>query len=85
MPVVTTGGAVVCGSRGEVANDPTLGDSWLAMSSINFFRETELSLPRDFTPFSDFARQREFVWSEIALKAPDQLVRLGSLTFMSRH
>lgn len=71
-----SGGAVVCGSRGEVSNDPALGDNWLDISSISdSTRAAEFGLPRDATATSDLARQREFIWSEIALKAPDQLVR----------
>lgn len=70
-----SGGTVVCGSRGEVANDPELGDNWLDMSSIDDSdRAQQLGLPRDSTSRVDLARQREFVWSQVALTATDQLV-----------
>jgi hypothetical protein len=73
--MVVTAGAVVCGSRGEIANDPALGDSWLDIASIaDDVRARELNLPRDSTPIEDFVRQREFVWSQITLTASDQLV-----------
>jgi hypothetical protein len=76
-PVVVTTGAVVCGSRGEIANDPALGDSWLDIASMGSdSRAREYKLPRDLTFISDFVRQRELVWSQIALTAPDQLVSL---------
>jgi hypothetical protein len=81
-PVVVTTGAVVCGSRGEIANDPALGDSWLDIASIgDDGRAREFKLPRDFTFISEFVRQRELVWSQIALTAPDQLVCLASYIF----
>jgi hypothetical protein len=91
--MMVTTGAVVCGSRGEIANDPALGDSWLDIASIgDDVRARELNLPRDSTPVVDFVRQREFVWSQIALTAPDQLVSLAcfcgafsSLTIVLHH
>ena len=52
-------GVVVCGSPGEVANDPTLGG------------EFHIALGHDIA--WDIGRQREFVWTMTALTAPDQL------------
>ena len=46
-------GVVVCGSEGEVANDPQLGDKWLDMTSIDTNRAVNLGLPKDTTSVSD--------------------------------
>jgi cullin-associated NEDD8-dissociated protein 1 len=64
---------MVCGSPGELSNDPSLGDHWLDLASIEFQRSDRLGLPIDTTPGYVFARQREFIWSDIVLNAPDQL------------
>lgn len=66
-------GVVVCGSPGEVANDPSLGDFWLDVSSISGFRSSKIGLPRDTTQSKSYARQREFIWSEVVLTADDQI------------
>lgn len=66
-------GGMVCGSPGEVANDPSTGVNWLDISSITNARARVLGVPRDSTPNYQLARQREFVWSEIALTSNDQL------------
>ena len=66
-------GAIVCGSPGEISNDLTSGDSWLDVSSISSDQSIALGLPADTTNNELFGRQREFIWSEISLKANDQL------------
>jgi hypothetical protein len=52
---------VVCGSPGEVANDPIYGDHWF-----------NVSIHID-DPHRELDRQRETVWSTLAVTAPDQL------------
>ena len=52
-------GIMVCGSLGEVANDPSLGQVF------------EVTTGRDTK--SDLWRQREYSWIQIGLSAPDQL------------
>ena len=66
-------GAIVCGSVGEVANDITLGDNWIDVSSINVHRSEELDVPIDTTSIESFSRQREFIWSKISIHSKDQL------------
>jgi hypothetical protein len=58
-------GVVVCGSRGEVGNSPNL-----PASKTNMFRLFESA---SSVYFNGFGRQKENVWSMIALDAPDQL------------
>ena len=73
--VDTSGGAavVVCGSPGEVGSDFSAGDHWLDVASLNRRQAEEQGLPEDTTSFPFFARQREFVWSDVVLRADDQL------------
>jgi uncharacterized protein (DUF1800 family)/uncharacterized protein (DUF1501 family) len=66
-------GAIICGSPGEISNDLTLGDTWLDVSSINVDRTKVVRLPKDTTSAELFGRQREFIWTEAAMKAKDQL------------
>ena len=66
-------GTIVCGSPGEISNDPTTGDNWLELSSIDSDRSSALGLPVDTTNSESIGRQREFIWSETSLKANDQL------------
>lgn len=66
-------GVLLCGSPDEVANDPTLGDSRLDVSSLDENLAVALGLEEDTTNRNTFARQREFVWYQIALTAQDQL------------
>lgn len=53
------GGILVCGSPGETANDPSLGQVFEVIHG----RDT------DGRPW----RQREYTWLHVALTAPDQL------------
>jgi len=55
---------VVCGSVGEVANEPVKGDGF--QYPFTFFQD-------DFDVASDMYLQRHTVWGYTALKAPDQL------------
>lgn len=66
-------GVVVCGSPGEVANDPSLSVSWLEPRSIPSRLVEEFGLPRDISLSAELERQREFVWNEIALTSKDQV------------
>ena len=45
FPESEVDGAVVCGSAGEVANDPSLGDSWLDVTAIDNSRHRALGVP----------------------------------------
>ena len=65
-------GAVVCGSRGEVANDPLLGDSWLDVAANKNKRRGAAGLPGD-KEASNMSLQREFIWSQVVMTAKDQL------------
>jgi len=56
-------GMIVCGSPGEVANKPQLGSEFEVLTFSS--RQTQSS--------GDLARQRETVWTNIALGADDQL------------
>ena len=56
---VTGGGILVCGSPYETANDLTKG----YVFEVSTERETDW----------DLSRQREFIWTQIGLTAPDQL------------
>ena len=47
FPESEVDGAVVCGSAGEVANDPSLGDSWLDVTAIDNSRHRALGVPLD--------------------------------------
>ncbi len=62
---VVTEGVVVCGSRGEVANNLNI-----PVEKANRFKFFETA---SSVFFNGFGRQRENVWSMIALEAPDQL------------
>lgn len=66
-------GALVCGSPGEVANDPDMGDNWYGITSVDVRRGKLLDLPGDDAPAYFLAKQREQVWSDIALTSADQL------------
>ena len=66
-------GTILCGSSGEIGNDLTTGDNWLEISSIDSDRSAAIGLPADTTNQESLGRQREFLWSEISLKANDQL------------
>jgi uncharacterized protein (DUF1501 family)/uncharacterized protein (DUF1800 family) len=68
-----TTGTIVCGSSGEITNDLSLGDNWLDISSIDTDRSAAIGLPADITSTESFSRQREFIWSDVALNAKDQL------------
>jgi hypothetical protein len=73
---VVEGSVIVCGSPGEVANDPTLGDHWLDIPSISTPALSKfLKVPRDTTGSEMLSKQKGFVWSTIAVTSPDQLVR----------
>ena len=56
-------GVIVCGSPGEVANDPTKGSVFDVASEYL----------RDTTYRNQYGRQREIVWTMVALYAQDQL------------
>ena len=58
--------AVVCGSPGEVTNDFPLVDAFDEIDRSDIQKPYEYFWERYF-------RQRKQVWTEIALKAPDQL------------
>ena len=60
------GSVLVCGSRGEVANDPGFEDKY----DNNMFR---MSTNGRFAFFDGFGKQKGNVWSQIALEAKDQL------------
>jgi hypothetical protein len=62
---VTTEGVVICGSNGEAGNDPNIPAS--KTNRFKFF-ETASSVFNN-----GFGRQKENVWSMVALEAPDQL------------
>jgi Protein of unknown function (DUF1800) len=68
-------GYVVCGSPGEVANNISWGDSWMDVSSITKTRKSEahVQLPLATTEPEAFARQREIIWTDVVVKAQDQL------------
>ena len=57
-------GVIVCGSVGEIANDPFRGEGF--QYSWEYFRE-------DLDVAEDMYEQRHTVWAYSALKAPDQL------------
>lgn len=59
---ISAGGSLVCGSVGEVANDPSLPEHF----AINSEEE-------DFTSGDVMANQRQVIWTEIALGGHDQL------------
>ena len=59
---VTDGGIIVCGSMGEVANDPTLTETFDVRSKELTFSSTD-----------SLSNQKKVVWTEIALNAADQL------------
>lgn len=63
-----TTGTIVCGSPGEVANDPSLGDQWLEFGGL----EDDPGFAFDVDP-RHIAQQRETVWADIALRSEDQL------------
>jgi len=69
----SSGRVVVCGSPSETANDPSMGDSRVDVSSIDGNLAAALRLPRDTTSNVYLSRQREFVWNTVALTASDQL------------
>lgn len=60
---VGSSNVLVCGSPGEIANDPSLGSLF----------DVTASEMRDTTSSGDLARQRENVWSTLAVEAKDQL------------
>ena len=60
---VDSSNVLVCGSPGEISNDPSLGSLF----------DVTASEMRDTTSSSDLARQRENVWATIAVEAKDQL------------
>lgn len=66
-------GLIVCGSHGEVSNDPTLGDGWMDIPAIDGSRAKGLNVPMDSTGPNFIRRQRVLVWNTIALQAQDQL------------
>jgi hypothetical protein len=73
-PDNATVGALICGSPGEVVNDPAAGDSRMDVSSITGENlATELGLEQDTASRRDLSRQRELVWQQIAFEAPDQI------------
>ena len=59
---VTEGGIVVCGSPGELSNDPSLPETFDVRSN----ERTTFSTDR-------FNNQKEVVWTEVALYQRDQL------------
>lgn len=59
---VLAGGVVVCGSVGEVANDPTMAEAFDVRSSER----------RQLTP-DEYNNQKHVVWVDIAQNGPDQL------------
>lgn len=70
-------GLVVCGSPNEVANDPTLGDSWIDIPSITTpSLSMYLKVPRDTTGAELLSKQKGFVWNTIAVTSDDQLVSI---------
>lgn len=66
-------GALICGSRGEAANNPSLESTWLDISSIDADRAFRLGLPEDSTSTYILRKQPEFIWSQIALESDDQI------------
>jgi len=72
-PDEAANGVLLCGSPNEVANDPTLGDSRLDVSSLDENLAFAFGVEQDSTSRATFARQREFIWYQIALTAQDQL------------
>lgn len=62
---------LVCGGLDEVDNDPGFGDNWLDVHVLDD-GDNEM-IPPDLFSSRELSRQREFIWSEIALKSLDQL------------
>jgi len=60
---VGSSNVLVCGSPGEIANDPSLGTLF----------DVTASEMRDTTSSGELARQRENVWTTLAVEAKDQL------------
>lgn len=71
-PRLAKKGLVVCGSAGEVANDPLLGDNWLDVSAVDLGRQRDFGIPLD-TESGRRGQEREFIWSQVVATAPDQL------------
>lgn len=63
-------GVLVCGSLGEVDNKPELGSGF---DMTVFDRISGTNVDDDTTPSRAFARQRNTIWSFLALKSEDQL------------
>ena len=58
-------GTIICGSRGEVANDPTLGEHFGVRSQYD----------TDTRSTVKFDNQKQEVWTEIAITGNDQVCR----------
>lgn len=63
---------VICGSHGEVANNPSLPDNWFTVRAIDSPKSRATNLPVDAYPERS-RPQKSYIWSTIAMEAPDQL------------
>ena len=70
-PLPGEGGVVVCGSLGEIANDPSLDEHFDVRSN----EQTTVSSDQ-------MNNQKSVVWTEIALNEPDQVSRSHSSSCM---
>lgn len=68
IPYENSTGVVVCGSPSEVANNLSLGGSLLHGAFDSYNRKLLQS-----TSSADFTRQKQIVWTTVALNSSDQL------------
>lgn len=63
---------VICGSQGEIANNPLAADNWFTVRAIDGPKSRTTNLPMD--AYSERSKpQKSYVWSTVALEASDQL------------